>query len=248
MDRETTTKTPWEFRLRVFVIFLAFGGGFFFGYLLQTLLFRDVTPTFVLIGRNFGDGGVVVAAYVAAAFAVAAWLIRLWASSYHSSGVVMSSEVITGTFTAAGPYRYVRNPLYFGNVLLTLGIGALGPPIATILVFAFNLAFLYRLIAIEERFLRAAEGDAYAAYCKTVPRLLPRLTPAPLPADSRKPDVMRGFLTELSMFGFAVAMLYSANQVRVGQDPDVGWTFWSIVGMSIAVQSLFRSSARGADA
>jgi protein-S-isoprenylcysteine O-methyltransferase Ste14 len=129
--------------------------------------------------------------------------------------------------------------------MLTLGVGALGPPIATLLVFAFNLAFLYRLIAIEEKFLRAAGGDAYAAYCRAVPRLLPRLIPPPLPADARRPNVARGFLTEIYMLGFALAMIFKANAVRLGHNYDIGWTFWLIVAACVVVQILFRQ--RGTD-
>jgi len=244
MSAQTVTATPWEFRARAFVIFIAFGAGFFFGYLLQGLLFHDVTPSFVLIGQAWGTAGIEACAYAAAALVVVAALLRAWASSYHSPGVVMAAQVVTGTFTAAGPYRYVRNPLYLGNVLLSIGIGLLGPPVVTILVVILNLWFVYRLIAIEERFLRASEGQAYEEYCRVVPRLMPRLGPAQLPADPRKPNVMRGVLTEFYMLGFAAAMIYTAYSVTSGRHTNIGATFWVIAGSAVVAQMIISSAVR----
>jgi protein-S-isoprenylcysteine O-methyltransferase Ste14 len=245
MSAEPAAKTPWEFRLRAVFIGIAFGLGFFLGYPLQAALFHgNIDPTFVVIGRYWGDAGIDVAAWVAAAVTVLAWLIRLWGSSYHSPGVVMSGDVVTDTFTANGPYRFVRNPLYLGNVLLAIGIGSLGPPIATILVIAFNLWFVYRLISIEERFLRSANGAAYETYCAVVPRLLPRLTPAPLPEDKRKPNISYGFLTELFSLGFAAAMVYFAAVVPGGGGRNIGFSFWGIALLAIVMQMLLAPAAR----
>lgn len=244
MNARAASNTPWEFRLRAFVIFIAFGAGFFFGYLIQGLISGNVTPTFVLIGQRWGDPGIHAMAWVASGLVVAAYLIRLWASSYHSPGVVMNVDVVTGTFTAAGPYRFVRNPLYLGNVLLSLGIGLLGPPIATALVVGLNLAFVYRLIAIEESFLRTTEGAAYAEYCKKVPSLVPRLAPADLPVDNRTPNFLGGFITEFYMLGFSVAMIYTVLQIERGGDTNVGWIFWAIAGTAVAAQFLLRPLLR----
>jgi protein-S-isoprenylcysteine O-methyltransferase Ste14 len=238
MASGASAKTPWEFRLRAFVIAVAFGLGFFLGYPLQASLFRDLDPTFVLLGRPFGDPGIDAAAWAAAALAVFAWLVRLWASSYHSPGVVMNASVVTDSLVAAGPYRYVRNPLYLGNVFLALAIGSLGPPVATALVFVFNLLFVYRLIYIEERFLRVTYGDSYERYCNAVPRLLPRLTPADLPPDPRKPNILYGLFTELFMGGFAAAMVYFAIVLPRGGGRTIGTAFWSIAFCGIVLQMI----------
>jgi protein-S-isoprenylcysteine O-methyltransferase Ste14 len=239
-------KTPWEFRLRAFGIAIAFGAGFFLGYPIQIALFHTADPTFVVLGRPFGDPGINAAAWIAAGLAVFAWLIRLWASSYHSPGVVMNADVVTDTFTAAGPYRYLRNPLYFGNLFLALAIGSLGPPVATLLVVAFNLWFVYRLIAIEERFLQLSAGPAYERYCKAVPRLLPRLTPADLPEDARKPNLLYGALTELFSLGFAVGMIYFAIVQAHGGGRNIGTAFWLIAFGAILLQMILAPAARRA--
>lgn len=249
MSDSRPARTPWEFRLRAFFIAIAFGLGFFLGYPLQAMLFgnNSLDPTFVMLGRPFGPAGIVAAGWLAAALVILAWLVRLWGSSYHSAGVVMSGDVVTDTLTFAGPYRYVRNPLYFGNILLALGIGLLGPPIATLLVFALNLWFMLRLVAIEERFLRESQGAAYERYCAAVPRLLPRLTPAPLPEDPRKPNFAYGFFTELFALGFAIAMVYVALSVpRGGGGKYTFLIFWAIAGGAILLQILLSSVSRRA--
>ncbi|HEX2715284.1 MAG TPA: isoprenylcysteine carboxylmethyltransferase family protein, partial [Candidatus Acidoferrales bacterium] len=61
----------------------------------------------------------------AAFLLVVAALIRTWASSYLHAGVVYAAEVKTESLVADGPYRRVRNPLYFANVLMAIGMGAL---------------------------------------------------------------------------------------------------------------------------
>jgi len=157
--------------------------------------------------------------------------------------------VIAGELMAAGPYRYMRNPLYLGNILLALAIGSLGPPAATALVVIFNGIFIYRLIAIEEPFLRAANGGRYAQYCAVVPRLFPRFTPAPLPPDPRVPDVADGFVTELFMLGFAAAMVYVAAVApfHPGAVRSLGWA-WIVLALSVVVKVVVTSAKRKSQA
>jgi len=242
------TKTPMEFRLRVLWIGIAYAAGFFFGALIQQAVLHDgPEPTIVILGSRFGQAGIEFFAWLAVAFVVAAWLVRWWGSSYHSPGVVMSGDVVTDTFTAAGPYRYVRNPLYLGNALLAIGIGVLGSPPATVLVIAFNLIVVYRLIAIEERFLKAANGDVYMRYCAAVPRLLPRLTPAPWPSDPRRADVAYGFVTELFVLGFVGSMIYYVVIVLPSQGRGHAFMFfWLIAGIAVIVQSALSRGVRAA--
>ncbi len=202
--------TPWDFRNRALVFGLIYGIGFFVGFNLQANIYHDLTPSYALLGARWGDAGVHAAAWLAALVALAGWLIRVWGSSYLSSGIVWSDVVRTGVLRVSGPYRYVRNPLYLGNLLLALGIGMLGPPSAATIIIVGNIIFVYRLIAIEERSLLQAHGQAYEAYRKSVPRLLPRLTPAALPATDQRPSWSDGLRGELFMAGFAFAMLYNA--------------------------------------
>lgn len=180
------------------------------GYAIDFALGGKGTPSYVLLGRHWGDAGVGVAADVAAALTVVGFLIRWWGSSYHRAGVVYSGSIETADLTAAGPYRYTRNPLYLGNLLQGLGIGSIGPPAATIIIVILLTALIYRLIFLEESLLRASQGDAYRAYCAAVPRLFPSFWPPRLPRATQSPNVGFGFITELGSFGFALWMTYLA--------------------------------------
>jgi len=77
-----------------------------------------------------------------------------------------------------GAYRYVRNPMISGVVLILFG-EALGlwsaPHFAWAVLFLFINAIYIPLL--EEPLLRQRFGDAYIDYCRHVPRILPRLKP-----------------------------------------------------------------------
>jgi protein-S-isoprenylcysteine O-methyltransferase Ste14 len=77
-----------------------------------------------------------------------------------------------------GPYRYVRNPMISGVVLVLFGEALMllsGPHVQWALIFLV-INFIY-IPLLEERQLKERFGEAYIEYCRHVPRLLPRLTP-----------------------------------------------------------------------
>lgn len=86
---------------------------------------------------------------------------------------------------AAGPYRWVRNPIYIGALLVVLGEAWLfmsWPLVA----YAGAMAVFCHLFVIgyEERALRRRFGASYLEYRRTVPRWLPR-PPGRLPGRQR---------------------------------------------------------------
>jgi protein-S-isoprenylcysteine O-methyltransferase Ste14 len=93
-----------------------------------------------------------------------------------ASGTVKKNRELTMT----GPYSYTRNPLYLGSALIAAGfaLALLSWPLALLLAAGFALIYI-PVIASEERFLRA-NFPGFDAYCRHVPRFLPRLTPAKL--------------------------------------------------------------------
>jgi protein-S-isoprenylcysteine O-methyltransferase Ste14 len=103
--------------------------------------------------------------------------LRVWASLF--AGRHTRSRQIEGDKLAAeGPYGYVRNPIYLGSVVLGSGmvllIGDRRLVIPSALTF---LALYFGLIPAEEEFLTKKFPEEYAAYCRNVSRLIPRLTP-----------------------------------------------------------------------
>jgi protein-S-isoprenylcysteine O-methyltransferase Ste14 len=102
-------------------------------------------------------------------------ILRVWGTAYLGSGVMRGAAMQGDAFVAAGPYRYVRNPLYLGSWLLALGVSVLMPPSgAAFFLVAFSVFVLF-LIRAEERFLSAKQGEVYQQYRRNVPRLWPRL-------------------------------------------------------------------------
>ena len=80
----------------------------------------------------------------------------------------------TEPFLPKGPYRYVRNPIYFGGTAAVFGAallqGSLTILVWSILVFAWFWGFL---IPFEERELEALFGSQYAHYARQVPKMIP---------------------------------------------------------------------------
>ncbi|HKW44654.1 MAG TPA: isoprenylcysteine carboxylmethyltransferase family protein [Candidatus Eremiobacteraceae bacterium] len=198
--------TPWDFRYRGILFGALYGLAFFLGFIIQSVLGGKSEPTYAVVAMPFGDGGVRAGAWIATALCFAGFLIRWWGASYLTAGVVWSGDVVAGGVEVAGPFRFVRNPLYVGNLVIALGIGLAGPPAVTVLVIAFNVAYIRRLIDVEERFLALTQGESYDAYRKAVPRLVPRLHAVSLGSSGRPPAIVDGLLGELFTLGFAVGM------------------------------------------
>lgn len=89
--------------------------------------------------------------------------------------------------TINGPYAFTRNPLYLGSTLIAAGfaLAALSWPLALLLAVGFALIYI-PVIASEENFLRATFPN-FDAYCRSVPRFLPRLTSAKLQPEQDLP-------------------------------------------------------------
>ena len=76
---------------------------------------------------------------------------------------------------AAGPYRWVRNPIYLAALLIVLGEAWLFLSLA-LLAYAGAMAVVFHLFVIgyEEPMLRRRFGSAYLEYQRMVPRWIPR--------------------------------------------------------------------------
>ena len=98
----------------------------------------------------------------------------LWLRGYASGYVKKNAELAT-----TGPYAHTRNPLYLGSMLIAFGFAAAAWNLLILLVLAGLFAAIYiPTILGEEAYLRE-HFAGFEAYARAVPRLLPRLTPAP---------------------------------------------------------------------
>lgn len=143
--------------------------------------------------------------YAAALLLVLAALLRTWASAYLQAAVVYASQVKTQTLVADGPYRYLRNPLYFANLLLAIGMGSIASRSGCVLMFAGMWLFCYRLILREEGELQSSQTVSYDAYKRAVPRLWPSARPR-VASSGRPAKWADGFNAECWYWGFALGM------------------------------------------
>ncbi len=84
--------------------------------------------------------------------------LRFWAAGY--LGEAGRSPVITAQgIVRSGPYRFIRHPLYLGNLFLVAGVlFLLRPPVGFFFAIGSGFMIEYYLIArVEEQFLNDSE-------------------------------------------------------------------------------------------
>jgi protein-S-isoprenylcysteine O-methyltransferase Ste14 len=134
--------------------------------------------------------------------------LRTWGSACLSPSIVQDRAMHGETVVAAGPYRFVRNPLYLGTLIHTFALALLMLPSGAIFTIIAIGLFQLRLIGSEESFLTAKLGQPYLAYCAKVPRLIPSLTPKVM-ASATHSTWPSAFFGEIYMWGvvFSFAVL-----------------------------------------
>ncbi len=81
----------------------------------------------------------------------------------------------TQHLVVGGPYRWVRNPGYVAVTTILVGEGLVfGSPSVLLYALLVALAFHVFVLLYEEPTLRSTFGAEYDAYCRRVPRWLPR--------------------------------------------------------------------------
>jgi len=78
-------------------------------------------------------------------------------------------------FVAIGPYRYVRNPMYIGGLLLLAGFGLYERSISILFLALLSFALVHMFVVFyEEPTLTRKFGSSYQEYRRTVRRWIPR--------------------------------------------------------------------------
>ena len=86
------------------------------------------------------------------------------------------SQGVPEELCEAGPYAYVRHPIYIGYLLAFLALFVAFPKIITGIALVLNVALFLRMANHDERVLAASPlAEAYAEYKKRVGRFFPRL-------------------------------------------------------------------------
>ena len=130
--------------------------------------------TLHMVGRALFVGSVVAGTW---AVAKMGWARLLLAGALFPPGAGTEENRVPQRLVVAGPYRYVRNPLYDGDFCLILGAALLTRSWALVIVAALDLALLAFQLPFEERDLGERFGAPYRRYCELVPRFVPRRRP-----------------------------------------------------------------------
>jgi protein-S-isoprenylcysteine O-methyltransferase Ste14 len=180
------------------------------------------------------SGATVALLIFGAICALKAALLRTFGSAYMGFSTVQSLSMHGDKVVAAGPYRYVRNPLYLGIIMLTFSLALLMPPSGAIFSIICVILFELALIAGEEPFLTEKLGQSYLDYRARVPKLIPALSPR-IPASEAQPNWRAAFLGETFFWGFFLTWLI------------VGWRYNAILmaqgtlislGLSLVVRAI----------
>jgi len=140
--------------------------------------------------------------------AAAGEALRIWGVSY-AGPATRTRRVGAKILVTDGPYAYLRNPLYLGNFLISLGLciasWAWMPWMIVVLTAAFAIQY-GMIISLEEEKLRELFGERYERYASQVPRVMPRLSPY-RERSQVVPDLHRALMSERSTFGSISAVL-----------------------------------------
>ena len=111
------------------------------------------------------------------ALCLAGQALRAWVLGQVPDGTSGQNEKLIATsLNTTGPYALTRNPLYLGNLGITLGLCLIAHDVWLLAIVALLFAVQYRAIIVaEERFLRGRFGAEYDAWSARVPRFWPRL-------------------------------------------------------------------------
>ncbi len=94
--------------------------------------------------------------------------IRTWAAGHIDKGRVLARS---------GPYAFTRNPLYFGSLVMAIGVIVAGQVYWLLLPFVlFYLTVYYPVMRAEEQELLVGYGQEFRDYAGKVPLFFPKFT------------------------------------------------------------------------
>lgn len=127
--------------------------------------------------------------------------MRIWGVSY-AGGATRTREAGAPFLVTNGPFAYVRNPLYIGNIFIYTGAmilsGAWLPYLAIITFFVFLIQYIF-IIDHEESKLIEIFKDEYREYKASVPKFIPGFRSYTNKSDV-KPLIKNALKSEQSTF------------------------------------------------
>jgi protein-S-isoprenylcysteine O-methyltransferase Ste14 len=205
--------TQFEFRFRLFIILLIYMLGFWAPWTWANGRYAPPpTTTWLAIPTMVArwgwlrlDQATLMVTGLAILFGFAGAALRVWGTAYLSASIVHSAAMHGDEVMAAGPYRYVRNPLYLGSWFLGVSIAILMPPSGALIFLVLLALFYFRLILGEEDFLAKQIGEGYLEYKRRVPRLVPSLG-ARVPKPPAQPEWAWSVVAEFLPVSYPVCL------------------------------------------
>jgi protein-S-isoprenylcysteine O-methyltransferase Ste14 len=216
--------------------------------------FRSFTPVPVILLGAFllwrsrgvpGPGGASIDAWlniIGIALALLGQALRFYTLGLVPEGTSgQGNQLEAVTLNTQGPYAFVRNPLYVGNLGICLGLLLVAHDP---LVYALGLLFFFGeyhfIIRAEENFLRSRFAETFDDYCRRVRRWWPRLSRAYSGQLRQSFDVSRAFKKEHNPFAAwatGVVVLLAWELWARGTLTQQAWVI--LVAIQIAVLVFF---------
>lgn len=174
------------------------------GLALWRLLGQHATVAQLIVG-TWGETGAKVTVLTSLLLASSGVALRIWGSSYLHATTVWAADSTSQRLVISGPFRFVRNPLYLGNVLFMAAFTPLSTPPGALLLLFTVVTLSMALARYEENYLRMTFGVAYVEYAAAVPALVPRITP--IFGNRSRANLLAGIRAEIFMFGLFAGLL-----------------------------------------
>lgn len=121
------------------------------------------------------------------------------------------NKMMANRLVQGGLFAHSRNPLYFGNILIIIGLGIIYNSVwGYITAYSFFIFGYLAIVMAEEDFLRTKFGVEYEEYCNRVPRFIPRFAGIRSTLSSGGFDWLRFLRKEYNMIciwvGCAIAL------------------------------------------
>lgn len=142
---------------------------------------------------------------------------RLWGISY-AGGETRTRKAGASALVTQGPFSYVRNPLYVGNIIIYTGIAIMAnslTPYLQVVILLFGCFQYYYIVTEEEEpKLRELFKETYEDYFRSVKRFLPGGAYDAAKQSKVKFDIKAGWKSEkrtlqgMLTIVFMVALIY----------------------------------------
>lgn len=176
--------------------------------------YRSYTPIPFILVMFFYENANIWSLIAGIFLAGAGELIRLWGVSYAGSETRTTGEVGGSHLVISGPFAYVRNPLYVGNILMYTGLGIMSYalfPYLQIIGFIFFSVQYFIIVKEEEKYLQETFKEEYSEYTRNVRRFIPGLPYKKTSLNQPEYNLKKGLRSErrsLQAFGFVSITLF----------------------------------------